>query len=208
MTTRRFSALALGAAIFALVAAGQSSSTQAEIGKTAPKWELTDSNGKTHKSTDFKGKTLVIEWFNPSCPWCKKIYNDGLVKKTIEEMKKMSKDGKEYVYLAINSTANIKKADVIAQSNTWMSEQKMKSIPVLIDYDGKVGKAFGARTTPHMYIIDGKGVLRYNGAFADQSDMTKKNYVLSALKQIDSGDTVAPDKVTPWGCGVKYAKGS
>ena len=91
---------------------------------------------------------------------------------------------------------------VVAADKKAVESLKIKS-PILVDFDGKVGKMYGAKTTPHMYVIDGDGVLRYSGAFGDRGD---KNYVLDAVTAIKNGSTVSPTETRPYGCGVKYSK--
>lgn len=200
---KRLTSIGVGLTLAALAtAAAPAPDAKAKVGEKAPAFELVDLDGKAHKLEDFKGKTLVLEWFNPGCPWCRKVYDDGVVKDTLAAMKKL---GKDYVYVAVNSTANMAEDRVKTQSAEFLASHEIK-IPVLMDYSGAVGKAYGARTTPHMYVIDGEGVLRYQGAFADRKDMKGMNYVIGALEQIASGATVAPDATEPWGCSVKYKK--
>jgi peroxiredoxin len=205
-TRKTLSTLVLGLAVIAFAAAAgpaEKSKTKAEIGEPAPSWTLKDTKGNSHSLSDFEGKTVVIEWTNPDCPYIQGVYGRKVVENTINAMKKM---GDDYVYLAINSTANKPKSDVIAIND----KEHNVDIPVLVDYDGKIGKAYGAKTTPHMYVIDSKGVLRYHGAFTDDPRGSKgddaTNYVLNALKQMKKGETVAPDHARQWGCSVKYAR--
>ena len=202
--------LGLGVVVVALTAAlapaAPQGSKQATLGEKAPAFTLKDMSGKSHSLKDFKGKTVVIEWTNPKCPFIEKSYGAGVVKQTVDAMKGM---GKDYVYLAINSTANMPKDDVISGNTAFLKQHKLDSIPVLIDYDGKVGRMYGAKTTPHMYVIDPEGILRFHGAFTDDrgnKNPDRKNYVINALTQMANGETVTPDYVKPWGCSVKYAK--
>jgi peroxiredoxin len=208
-TRKTLSTLVLGLAVIAFAAAtGTADETKktAAIGEPAPSWTLKDTKGNSHSLADFKGKTIVIEWTNPDCPYIVGVYSRKVVENTIKSMKEM---GDDYVYLAINSTANKPKSDVIAGNDKFLKEHKV-DVPVLIDYDGTVGKAYGAKTTPHMYVIDGEGILRYHGAFTDDPRGRKgddaMNYVLNALKQMKEGETVAPDHARQWGCSVKYAR--
>ena len=203
---RNLTTVAVAMAVLIVTAAASqhdATSNKAKIGAPAPSFELKDTSGKTHKLADFKGKTVVLEWFNPGCPWCQKIYKDGAVQETVDAMKKM---GDDYIYIAVNSTANMAQDAVVKQSTGFLKQHKLESIPVLMDYSGAVGHAYGAKTTPHMYIIDGEGVLRYMGAFGDRKDPKGNNFVLAALKQMKAGETVSPDETRPWGCSVKYAK--
>jgi peroxiredoxin len=200
-------AFGLGLAALALTAAAGpgDTATTAKIGEKAPAWKLTDLDGKTHELKDFKGKNVVLEWTNPDCPFIVAVYEKGVVKETLDAMKKM---GDDFVYIAVNSTAN-KPMEEVKKINVDFLKKHETKLPVVMDYDGKVGKAYGAKRTPHMFVIDGEGVLRYHGAFTDDQGSRKApnhtNYVLGALKQIAAGETVTPDHVREWGCTVKYA---
>ena len=207
---KRTLALGLGIAALAVTAAAaptpKDAKPQARVGDPAPAWTLEDLDGKSHSLADFKGKTVVLEWSNPSCPFIVNAYGKNLVQETIAAMKKM---GEDHVYLVVNSTANKGKDAVMTEQKEFLAKHKVE-VPSLVDYDGTVGKAYGARTTPHMYVIDSKGVLRYHGAFTDDPRFNKgaerTNYVLDALAAIKAGETVSPDYVQPWGCSVKYAR--
>jgi len=173
----------------------------AAVGKPAPAFELKDQSGKTVKLADFAGKTVVLEWFNPDCPFVVGTYEKGPAKATVDELKKEGA-----VFLAINSTGNAPLEEVTKKSTAFLEKNKIAH-PVLFDHDGATGKAYGAKTTPHVFVIDGKGVLRYEGAFsADSSfaDKNAKNFVLDAVKAIKAGGEVKPDHEKPWGCSVKY----
>lgn len=173
----------------------------AEVGKPAPAFELKDQNGKTHKLADFAGKTLVIEWFNPDCPFIVGTYEKGLASSTIDALKK---DGA--VFIAVNSTGNAPLEEVMKKSTAFLAKHKIDH-PVLFDHDGAIGKAYGAATTPHMYVIDGKGILRYQGAFSNDPKFQTKdatNYVLETCKAIKAGTEAAVTYEKPWGCSVKY----
>ena len=207
--TKLFAVLGLSLAVLGTAAwAGdkdKDAKGAAKIGQPAPAFTLKDTKGAEHKLADFAGKIVVIEWFNPDCPFCVGVYKNGIVKTTLEKLKAIDPN---VVYLAINSTANKPKEDVIAGSDAFLAEQKI-TIPVLVDYEGTVGHSYDAKTTPHVFIIDDKGVLRYNGAFTDDNSFKKAdytNYVVNAVQQIKNGETVSPDYVKSWGCGVKYAK--
>jgi alkyl hydroperoxide reductase subunit AhpC len=110
----------------------------------------------------------------------------------------------------VNSTGVMPKDKVVEQSRQLVTSAGLaQRVPVLVDHDGAVGHAYGARTTPHVFVIDGKGILRYAGAYTNDPrgrDKDATNYVVNALTQIAVGDTVSPDQTDPWGCGVKYAK--
>jgi peroxiredoxin len=174
-------------------------------GTKAPGFTLTDLDGVERKLSDYKGKVLVIEWTDGDCPYNKRCYRKGLVRETLDAMKKL---GDDYVYIAINSTADKSRSKVIAASRKLLEKHDM-SHPVLIDYDGKVGRKYDARTTPHMFIIDRKGVVRYQGAFTDDAHFKKEdrtNFVVKALEQIHADRDVTPAFNQPWGGRVKYKR--
>jgi peroxiredoxin len=176
----------------------------AKIGAPAPAFTMKDLDGKEHSLADFKGKIVVLEWFCPTCPYSggksgNSIHTTGQVKKLHEDLKKVDED---VVYLTIDSSTH--KMRMSAEDLTKKDAELAKSLgiktPILIDADTSVAKAYKAKTTPHCYVIDGEGVLRYMGAFSDQAET---NYVLKAVTAIKSGSTVSPAETRPFGCGVK-----
>lgn len=176
----------------------------AKVGSAAPAFTLTDLAGKEHTLAALKGKTVVLEWFCSGCPWSgkesrKSVHSTGQVKTLIADIKKVDP---EVVYLVIDSTANMSKSNVIATDTKLKAEYGITG-SILVDYDGKVGKAYGAKTTPHMFVIDKDGVLQYSGAFSDHG---KRNYVLDAVKAVKEGKTPKPATTKAWGCGVKYQR--
>ncbi|MBQ72847.1 MAG: thioredoxin family protein [Planctomycetaceae bacterium] len=183
------------------------SAPKAKIGEKAPAFKLKDLNGKEHSLSDFKGKTVVLEWFCPTCPFSggksgRSIHSTGQVKKLMANMKKADENA---VYLLIDSsTAKMRMTpEQLIKKDKEVVKQLGITAPILIDTDTKVAAAYGARTTPHCYVIDGEGVLRYMGAFSDQAET---NYVLKAVTAIKNGSTVSPTEQRPWGCGVKVKK--
>jgi peroxiredoxin len=173
-----------------------------KVGDKAPEWTLTDSRGKTHKSADLAGKVVVLEWVNPGCPVCKGVHKDGRIGKMLSDVKSM----KDVVFIGVNSTAT-----TTADENNEALKGYGVDYPVLLDNDGKVGHAFGAKNTPHVFVIDGKGILRYAGAIDnnEKGDMTGDkyvNYAVNAVKQIQANETVSPDSTKPYGCTVKYGR--
>ncbi|MGP1345384.1 MAG: redoxin domain-containing protein [Phycisphaerales bacterium] len=180
------------------------------IGQPAPDFTLTDMNGKEHKLSDYteQGKIVVLEWFNPGCPFVVKFYNNELTTKPTQALAEKYKD-QNVVWLLVNST-NESHPD-FAKNAPMVKEWGVKH-PVLMDTNGKVGKAYNARTTPHMYIINRDGTLAYQGAMdsnrtpapAGAGDQVV-NYVDQALTQIVAGETVTTTETRPYGCGVKYA---
>jgi thiol-disulfide isomerase/thioredoxin len=181
----------------------------ASVGQPAPAFSVTDAAGKTVSLADFKGKTVVLEWVNPGCPYVRKHYDSANMQAT-----QKGAAGQGVVWLAVNSTAPghydyRKPADMAA----WMTGQKAAATATLMDGDGKVGKAYGARTTPHMYIVDAKGTLVYAGGIDDKPSSNPadvkaaKNYVNAALADLSAGKPIAQAVTRPYGCSVKYADG-
>ena len=174
----------------------------AEIGKPAPNFTLKDTTGKSHSLSDFKGKTVVLQWINPDCPYCRRVMTQGVVKQMLKDLKSIEEN---IVLLAINSTHYMSAEDT-AQ---YLKTNKI-DVPGLIDSDGAAGRLYGARTTPHVFVIDKKGILRYRGAINDDRrgnlGSGATNYAVNAVRQISAGEAVAPDTTRPYGCSVKYAK--
>ena len=178
----------------------------ATVGEPAPAFTLTDSHGKAHSLSDFRGKTVVLEWTNAECPFVKKHYDSGNMQK---QQAAAVADG--VIWLTINSGAPGKQGHVSGeQANVIQTNWKAANTAYLIDADGKVGRAYDAKTTPHMYVIDQDGVLRYNGAIdsiasADKGDLAKAiQYVPAALSAVADGKTPEPPLTRPYGCSVKY----
>ena len=179
----------------------------AMVGQPAPAFSAQDVNGKTHNLADYKGKVVVLEWVNPGCPFVRKHYSGNM-----QDTQALA-TGKGAVWLAVNSTAptqsDYKKPGEMA---AWMEMQNAKANATLMDEDGKVGKAYGAKTTPHMYIIDTQGKLVYAGAIdsipsAQTEDIDKAtNYVKQAFNEVTAGKPVSKPTTTAYGCTVKYAK--
>ncbi len=176
------------------------------VGKPAPDFTLTDTSGKQVKLSDQKGKVVVLEWVNPECPYVQKHYNSA-------NMPNLQKEygGKSVAWLTINSTREgHSEFKTPAQMTSWMKEKGGAPAATLLDRDSKVGRLYGAVTTPHMYIIDPKGTLVYVGAIDDKRSTrledvkTAKNYVRAALGETMSGKPVSQASTTPYGCTVKY----
>jgi hypothetical protein len=205
MKSSLFSLVRGGFVAFGLFASGVLGA--ATVGSPAPAFTLTDISGKTHQLSDFKGKTVVLEWTNPECPFVKKHYEkSGNLPAT---QKDATADG--VVWLQINSAAAGKQGDFdVAAVKAWHDANKAAATAYLRDVDGTVGKAYGAKTTPHMYVINAEGILVYKGAIddkptADAKDIpTSENFVKSALASVKSGQPVAKATTQPYGCGVKY----
>jgi peroxiredoxin len=182
---------------------------KAEVGKPAPAFTLTDTGGTTHNLADFKGKTVVLEWFSPYCPWSGQkargsVHHNGKVKSAVEKMKAVDPN---VVYVLVNSTHLGKPEKEIARDSDAVLETTGVKLPILMDHDGTVGKMYGARVTPHVYVIDREGVLRYQGAVdSDRNGTDGTNYVVEAVSAIAKGETPATANTRPWGCGVKYKR--
>ena len=176
------------------------------VSQKAPDFSAKDTAGKTVSLADFKGKTVVLEWVNPGCPYVKKHYNGG-------NMQSTQKDAadKGVVWLAINSTET-GHSDYLAPAalQKWMTEQKSPATHTLMDESGKIGQLYAARTTPHMYIINPQGNLVYAGgldsiASANPADIkTATNYVKQSLGETLAGKPISAATTRPYGCSVKY----
>ena len=176
-----------------------------EIGKPAPAFELKDLDGKTVKLADLKGKIVVLEWFNPECPVVKAQHGEGCLK---DAAAKASKDG--VVWLAINSGGPGAEGNGMEKNKKAAADWKM-SHQVLIDEDGTVGRMYGSKNTPTMYIIDAKGMVAYHGAIDNAAGGkpeggTLVNYVDKALAELKEGKPVSTPETKAYGCSVKYAK--
>jgi len=189
--------------------AGSAGAT-ATVGQPAPAFTATDASGKTVSLADFKGKTVVLEWVNPGCPFVQKHYGAANMQGTQKDAA-----AKGVVWLAINSTA-ADAGDYLppAEMAKWMQQQKAAATATLMDADGKVGRAYGARTTPHMYIVDPAGKLVYAGgiddkATANPADIPRAtNYVKAALNESLAGKPVSQASTRPYGCSIKYSSGA
>jgi peroxiredoxin len=189
-----------------LLLAASSALAGLEPGEKAAAFTLTDTEGIEHSLQSYLDKDLIVvlEWFNPDCPFIKKHHANHL---TMNETYAAVKD-EGVVWLAINSGAKGKQGNGLERNQKAVKEYKM-SFPVLIDESGKVGKSYGAKTTPHMFIIAADGVVAYNGAIDDDRSADKlggTNYVAAALKEMLAGEKVTTSETQPYGCSVKYAK--
>lgn len=176
------------------------------VGSPAPALKLTDTRGKQHNLADYKGKYVVLEWVNFGCPFVKKHYESGNMQST----QKKAVD-KGVVWLSVCSSAEGKQGHMeAAEWNQQITARKLASTAVLIDESGTVGKTYGAKTTPHMYIVNPAGVLVYKGAIDDKPSTNKddipvaRNHVLAALDESMAGKPVSTASTTPYGCSVKY----
>jgi len=178
-----------------------------QVGQQAPNFKLNDINGKVVSLSDFKGKTVVLEWHNPGCPFVKKHYSSGNMQKTQAAARKAGA-----VWLTINSGAPGKQGHMSgAEARTLIAQQKAQPSAYLLDPKGVVGKGYDAKTTPHMYIVDPNGRLVYAGgiddkATSDAADIAgARNHVLAALGELKGGKAVSVASSRPYGCSVKYS---
>jgi len=195
-------AVALGATFLM----GSNAAAAPTVGQQAPDFVAVDTTGAKHKLSDFAGKFVVLEWTNPGCPFVRKHYGSGNMPAT----QKAATD-KGVVWLAINSTeraaTDYLKPDAL---DAWMKSQKAAPTAVLMDEDGLIGQVYGARTTPHIFIIDPKGTLVYAGgidsiASARVDDIkTATNYVNQALGEAFGGRPISAATTRPYGCSIKY----
>ena len=186
--------------------ASRPAQADATVGKAAPNFSLKDSNGRTRKLSDFRGRIVVLEWLNHDCPFVKKHYNSGNMQRVQRQAR-----AKGAVWLSINSSASGKQGHVNgAQANSLTKSKNAAPSAVLLDASGKVGRAYNAKTTPHMYLISERGTVLYNGAIddkpsADEADVKgAKNFVLAALAQAKRGERISVPVTQPYGCSVKY----
>jgi peroxiredoxin len=180
---------------------------ETEIGKPAPNFSLPDTNGKTRSLADYKGKYVVLEWYQPDCPFVRKHYRSG-------NMQALQKQytAKGVAWLSIDSSAPGEQGNYPAgKLNEIAAQDSASRTALLLDTSGDVGRLYGAKTTPDMYVIDPKGILVYKGAIdnkrsTDLADVqTATNYVKGALDAVMSGKTVPTTATQPYGCSVKYA---
>jgi hypothetical protein len=196
-------ALAFGAALMVSTAAH----AVASVGQPAPAFTATDTNGKTVSLADYKGKHVVLEWVNPGCPYVRKHYDSANMPGTQKDAA-----GQGVVWLAVNST-HTGAYDYMppAKLAGWMKDKGGVPTATLMDADGKVGRAYGARTTPHMYLIDPNGKLVYAGAIdskatSNPADVkTATNYVRQAIGEAVAGKPVSTPVTQAYGCSVKYS---
>lgn len=176
------------------------------VGTTAPDFSLTDSKGKTQSVSQYKGKYVVLEWFNPDCPFVKKHYGSGNMQKLQEEF-----TAKGVTWLTIDSSAPGLEGNLTAeQAEKKIAEWKTKQTALVLDPDGKAGRSYGAKNTPHMFVINPEGKIVYEGAIDSKatpnpSDIAgSTNYVKVALEESMAGKTVSNANTKPYGCSVKY----
>lgn len=195
---RTFAFLALFSSVTAALAA-------AEIGQPAPDFAANDINGQPHKLSDYKGKIVVLESYNLDCPFCHNHYRTGAMQDLQKEL-----TAKGVVWLLVNSVApkypSHRSADAAKQE--W-ADQKIAATAWLDDSAGDVGRKYGMRTTPHMFVIAPSGILAYAGAIDDRprpegDPRTARNYVREAVQKLQAGEKLTVSQTKPYGCGVRY----
>lgn len=193
-------ALATAASVFAL-----SAHAAIKVGEAAPNFTLQAEDGKPHTLTEYKGKTVVLEWTNADCPFVKKHYSGNMqsLQKTFT--------AKDVVWLSINSSAPGKQGNIdAAQATALIKAKGAAPTHLLLDGKGEVGRLYEAKTTPHMFIVDKTGKLAYAGGIdsepsADPADVaTATPYVKNALEELLAGKAVTTAVTKPYGCSVKY----
>jgi peroxiredoxin len=176
------------------------------VGTAAPNVVATDINGRPFSLADLKGKNVVFEWHNKGCPFVKKHYD-------AKNMQKIQKDltGQGFVWVTVVSSATGKQGAMDAkEAKEYFTSQGAAPSAVILDADGKIGKLFEAKVTPHMFVVDSKGLLAYNGAIDDNDSSDSeviaksKNYILAAAADLKAGKKVQTATSKPYGCSVKY----
>ncbi len=192
-------------ALFAVMGLTSAAFAAAEVGKPAPEFSATDINGKTIKLGDYKGKIVVLESYNLDCPFCGNHFKTGAMQELQKEM-----TAKGVVWLMVNSVSpNNSSHRTPTQAQAEWDKMKINATAWLDDGSGKVGKEYGMKTTPHMFVIDKDGVLVYDGAIDDRASpsgdpRTAHNYVRDAVGKLMAGEKVSVSQTKPYGCGVKY----
>jgi peroxiredoxin len=189
--------VAFAAAAVSLSALADNATRGAAVGRPAPMFTLQDQGGKSVSLADFKGKIVVLEWINKDCPFVQR----HLKARTIDALATKYK-GNDVAFLAIDSTSSHNTADRQKTSTE-------NGTTVLDDSQGKVGMTYGAKTTPHMFVISKEGVLAYQGALDNDPDGNKAdrvNYVAKAVDELLAGKSVSTSETKSYGCGVKYPK--
>ena len=201
----RHRALVMSAA-FALAAAAGSAAAAPVVGEPAPAFEGTDTAGKTWSLADLQGKGVILEWTNHDCPYVVKHYSSGNMQALQREAA-----GAGYVWLSVISSAPGKQGNVTpAQADELTTSREAAPTAVLLDPEGTIGRAYDARTTPHMFVIDPAGTLVYMGGIDDKATTDAadidgaRNHVRAAMADLAAGGPVATAVTRPYGCSVKY----
>jgi peroxiredoxin len=181
-------------------------SDTAVVGAPAPEFSIKDAQGNEHSLSQYKGKNIVLEWFNPECPFVNKFYKKG----DMAALQKKVIDAGD-VWLTINSSAEGRQGHIsAAEAAQAQANLGLASTALLLDPEGTVGRAYGARTTPHLFVVDANGTLAYAGAIdsipsTSSDDVARAtNYVTEALTALKSGKKIENPATEPYGCSVKY----
>ncbi|MGH7002933.1 MAG: redoxin domain-containing protein, partial [Alphaproteobacteria bacterium] len=193
-----------------LVAWSGADAREPELSKPAPDFAATDTKGAAVKLSDFKGKLVILEWSNHQCPYVRKHYGSGNMQKTQAAARELG-----VVWLTIISSAPGEQGHVnAAEADKLTAERNAKPVHVLLDPKGQIGRLYGAKVTPHMFIIGTDGNLLYKGAIdsirsSRVADIEKaKNYVTAALGEIKAGTKVTDTDTAAYGCTIHYKEGS
>jgi peroxiredoxin len=199
--------IAPGLAAAACTAIAAPIAAEPGIGAAAPNFRAYDMTGKIVDLSQYRGRFVVLEWNNPGCPFVKKHYESGNMQKT-----QAAAVAQGAVWLTINSGAPGKQGHMSGpEAQKFVAAQGAKPSAYLLDPNGLIGKGYGAKTTPHIYVIDPRGRLAYNGAIDDKPSSDKgdiagaRNHVLAALGELRAGKPVSVPESRPYGCTVKYA---
>ncbi len=182
-------------------------SLEAQVGQPAPDFTATDIHGQEVKLSSYKGKNIVLEWTNHECPFVVKHYSAGNMQATQNKAREM---GVEWITI-VSSAPGTQGHISPEQAKTMLTEQGANPSTKILDESGMIGKLYGAKTTPHMYVVNAEGTLVYAGAIDDNSSPNPEtiegatNYVLSALEALAAGQNIETAQTQPYGCSVKYA---
>lgn len=188
-----------------VLAISSAHAADAEVGEPAPSFELRALDGATHDLASLRGKVVVLEWFNPDCPFVRYAHDEGGPLHTAAK----DANAQGVVWLAVNSGAPGQQGHGIERNKRAAQEWNLEH-PILVDASGAVGRSYGAKTTPHMYVIDDAGILVYQGAL-DDAPLGKKEgkptrYVIDALTDLAASRAVSAKETKPYGCSVKYSR--
>lgn len=187
----------------------QGDANAVEVGSKAPEIITSDIHGNDFKLSDHQGKVVVLEWTNHLCPFVKKHYDSGNMQKLQKQAREMS--GLDVEWVSIISSAEGKQGYVTPEEAKTIIDEKGSNVTTqILDPSGEIGKAYGAKTTPHMFVVDTDGTVVYAGAIDDNSSPrpdvieSSKNYVIAALENLKAGEAVEVSSSAPYGCSVKY----
>jgi len=204
--TSRSASISIAMTLFVFLFVGLSAGNATRVGDRAPDFTATDSNGRVHKLSEYQDKFVVLEWTNRGCPYTQKHYNSGNMQRLQREW-----TSRGVIWLTVISSAPGKQGYVkAAEENAYVKQVNAAPTAVLLDPTGVLGHLYDAKTTPHMFIIDTKGILIYNGAIDDRptTDLADvngaRNYLSLALEEATSSKPVSISTTRPYGCSVKY----